>query len=100
MTFDPLWKQAAYAQLEAERATIEAEIGANAGEKFSWEPRPGKKSAAIQLEAPINPKEDTNREAIKVWMYEKSVAFYKAFHNRVKKLKAPIGIDEMESEEN
>jgi len=81
----PAWKHEALAQLEADRESIEREIG----EPLKWMPLPGKKAARILLEAPIDPSNDANRDRVRQWMYAKSIAFYRAFHPRVKALKAP-----------
>lgn len=79
----PAWKDGAFAQLESQKAAIEAEIG----EALQWMPMPGKKSARIVLEAAIHPGEEANREVVKKWMYEKALRFYKTFQPRVKLLK-------------
>ena len=81
---NPPWKEDAFAQLESQRDAIEAEIG----ETLQWLPLPGKKAARILLEAPIDPKDDSNHERVKEWMYKQSVAFYRAFHDRVRALRA------------
>jgi hypothetical protein len=85
LSLNPVWKEAAFAQLEAQKQAIEAEIGA----PLQWEPLPGKKMARIQLEADIDPKDPANRAKVKQWMYEKSCLFYKVFKDRVKKLIVP-----------
>lgn len=80
---NPPWKRDAFDQLKAQSEEIEAGIG----ERLQWMPLPGKKGARILLEAPIDPKDDDNRQKVKEWMYRQSVAFYEAFHDRVKQLR-------------
>lgn len=78
----PTWKDVAFAQLLAQREEIEAEIG----ESLNWQPLQGKKAARIILEAPINPRDESNRVKVKQWMHQHAVAFHKAFQPRVKLL--------------
>ncbi len=78
----PAWKEDAFAQLQAQREQIEAEIG----EALQWKLLPGKKAARILLEAPINPKDEKNRQKVREWMHSRAVVFYNAFHARVKAL--------------
>jgi hypothetical protein len=86
---NPLWKEDAFAQLAEQREAIEAEIG----ESLQWKPLEGK-TARILLEAPIDPADPANREAVKAWMYKHALAFYKAFHDRVKKLQPRTPVDD------
>jgi len=44
------------------------------------------------LKANIDPQEPANRDAVKKWMHQKSVAFYNALHERVKQLTPPVEI--------
>lgn len=83
LVMDPPWKDDAFAQLEAEKAAIEAQIGG----PLQWMRLPGQKSARVLLEADIDPFKDANREAVKKWMYEKALRFYETFQPRVKLLK-------------
>lgn len=83
LQMNPAWKDEAFNQLIAQKDAIEKEVGA----VLDWRPMSEKKSARVLLEAGIDPKDDDNRQAVKEWMFEKSVAFYKAFHDRVRKLK-------------
>lgn len=76
------WKREAFAQLLSQRQAIEAEIGAI----LDWREMPERKSARILLEAHIDPKDSNNMELVNEWMHEKSLAFYKAFHNRIKRV--------------
>ena len=87
LAMNPIWKEEAFAQLLSQKDVIEAEIGS----PLNWLPMLGKVSARIRLDTLIDPKNDDNRQAVKDWMYEKSVAFYNAFHDRVKKLNPIIG---------
>lgn len=82
----PAWKDAAFAQLHEQRADIEREIGS----LLQWQPRPGKKSAGIVLEAEIDPRQPENRQAVKEWLHQQAVAFHKAFKPRVAQLKATL----------
>jgi len=88
---NPPWKEDAFAQLAEQREAIESEIG----ERLQWKPLEGK-TARILLEAPIDPADPANREAVKAWMHKHALAFYKAFHDRVKKLqpRAPVDDDD------
>ena len=83
LAMNPVWKDEAFNQLIAQKDAIEKELGA----ALDWRPMSDNKSARVLLEAPIDPKDDDNRQAVKEWMFEQSVAFYKAFHDRVRKLK-------------
>jgi hypothetical protein len=85
----PSWKEEAFAQLEAQRDVVEREVG----EPLQWLPLPDKKVARILLESPLDPRDPKNRDEIKKWMYKQAMAFYKAFHPRVKALRpaAPQG---------
>lgn len=90
LAFNPDWKSSAFEQLESQKAAIEAEIG----QALQWRKNEGKKMARITLEASIHPREESNREAVKQWMYEMSVAFYNAFHDRVMRLHPPANMIE------
>lgn len=83
LAMNPAWKDEAFNQLLAQKDAIEKELGA----VLDWRPMSDRKSARVLLEVAIDPKNDDNRQAVKEWMFEKSVAFYKAFHDRVRKLK-------------
>jgi len=89
LAMDVLWKKEAFAQLLSQQAKIEAEIGA----KLDWREMPGYKSSRIVLEANIDPKLDSNRQAVKEWMHMKAVAFHTTFHQRVKTLKQGMTSD-------
>ena len=92
------WKNEAFKQLKLQQSAIEVEIG----EALLWLPDAGQKLSKIMLKANIDPADHSNRDQVKVWMYEKSVAFYEVFHERVKKLVSPTGsliADEMETED-
>jgi hypothetical protein len=78
----PPWKNDAFTQLLADKASIEAEIG----EPLQWQPLPGKKAGRIILEAGIDPRDPKNRDAVKQWMHKRAVAFYHTFQPRVKTL--------------
>ncbi len=78
----PPWKDDAFAQLLSQKATIEAEIG----EPLQWKKLEGKKAARILLEAPIDPREPSNRDRVKHWMNDQAIAFHRVFLDRVKKL--------------
>ena len=80
------WKKDAFAQLLLQRQAIETEIG----ETLDWREMPERISARIVLEADIDPKDNNNNERVKQWMYEKSVAFYKTFHSRVRLLRPSV----------
>jgi hypothetical protein len=82
----PSWKEEAFAQLQAQREVIEGEIG----ESLQWLSLADKKVARILLEAPIDPRDPQNRDQVKKWMYKQAMAFYKAFHARVKALKPSV----------
>jgi hypothetical protein len=86
----PSWKEEAFEQLSMQKDSIEAEIG----EPLEWTPLPGKKAARILLEAPIDPRDDANRDQVKRWMSTKAVAFHRAFHDRVRNLQPPGGAEE------
>lgn len=93
---NPTWKDEAFFQLLGQKEAIEKEIG----EQLQWLELPGKKAARILLEADISPADDGNREKVKEWMYRKSLAFYEAFSERVKQLRAPQVEDEGEGEDH
>lgn len=76
-------KTEAFQQLQAQQNAIESELG----DKLQWNELPDKKAARILLEAPIDPREDGNREIVKEWMYKRAVSFYRAFQPRVKALR-------------
>ncbi len=88
LAFDVSWKDIAIQQLETDRLIIEGQIG----DTLQWLKMEGRNKARILLEASINPKDENNREAAKQWMYEKSLAFYNAFHDRVLRLQPPANI--------
>lgn len=89
------WKEEAFNQLKSQQAVIEAEIG----EPLQWLPDVGPKQAKIMLKASIDPSDPANRDQVKAWMYEKSVAFHRAFHSRVMKLIPPTGASKMDDAE-
>jgi len=97
LIINPSWKDAAFNQLLAQKDAIEEELGPG----LNWRPMPERASARILLEAPIDPRNDDNRQAMKEWMLEKSVAFHKAFHDRVRGLtpNGP-GVSPAETEQN
>ena len=70
-----------------EEDAIEAEFG----KPLEWKPLPGKKAARILLEAPIDPRDDANRDKVKQWMSAQALAFHKVFHDRVRSLQPPAG---------
>ena len=74
------WRLDAFAQLEEQREEIEREIG----ESLEWLALPEMKQSRIQLQSELDPRELANREEIKKWMFEKSVAFYLAFSPRTR----------------
>jgi Domain of unknown function (DUF4268) len=90
----PAWKEDAFAQLYAQRDAIEAEVG----ESLQWLPLPGKKAARILLETAIDPRDDGNRDQVKRWMHQRAIAFYSAFHRRVKSLQpSSVSIEEVDA---
>jgi hypothetical protein len=84
LNFTVPWKESAFSQLHAQKAAIEHEVGS----ELEWLLLPGKKSARIQIRGNINPKIDSNREQVKVWMNQQANAFYRAFRPRVQALVA------------
>jgi hypothetical protein len=90
------WKSQAFALLEAQKATIEREIGST----LDWQRLDGKKAARIALEKAVDPKDDARRDEVKQWMHQQAVAFYKAFQPRVKALTpVPARLNEDDNEE-
>lgn len=75
-------KKARYAQLLAQRTTIEAELG----QTLTWEENPDQKSTRISLKLLRDPKDDANRAEIISWFAQNAPAFYKAFAGRVQAL--------------
>lgn len=96
---NPLWKDNAFEQLEHDKFAIEDEIGA----PLLWNKNPGIKSARLRLTTDLDPKNPSDREAIKEWMYRQTLAFYRTFQPRVKKLQEPVSLaasdDEIEEAE-
>lgn len=86
LVLNPTWKESAFAQLEQDKAAIEAEIGSS----LEWHNKPNVKLARLRLTTDLDPKSDAAREAIKVWMYEKAVLFHRVFASRIKNLSADI----------
>jgi hypothetical protein len=84
------WKPDAFNQLLTQRPAIEAEIGA----PLDWRDMLGKKSARIVLEADIDPKDSANADRVQQWLHQQSVAFYKAFRNRVRQLQPTTPSDD------
>ena len=88
-------KDARFAQLRAQQSSIEAEIG----QPLEWMPRPNRKTAAVYLEAMIDPKDETKREQVKAWFSVNAVAFYNAFKNPVQQLSGTMPADNAQSED-
>lgn len=86
------WKDDAFNQLHAQKDGIEGQIGT----PLQWKALPDKKSARIILETGINPRDPTNRDAVKQWLHQNAVAFYKTFQPRVKQLKPTMRVDTVE----
>lgn len=80
------WKDSAFQQLCTEKDAIEAEIG----EPLQWMPLHDKKSARILLEKKIDPREESNRQAICTWFCEKVPRMYRVFKDRVTALQAQV----------
>lgn len=89
----PSWKEHAFAALEAQKAEIEAEIGA----PLQWLPNPGKKAARILLEAKIDSRRPENEPAVRKWFAENTVLMYRVFRDRVLKLAGPEEGDDARS---
>jgi hypothetical protein len=69
-------------QLEAERSSIEAEIG----ERLEWNPNPEKMDKIIRLERAANISDLDKRPEYVAWLVDRIDKFKKAFGPRVKKL--------------
>jgi hypothetical protein len=78
------WKDSAFQQLYADKEAIEMEIGG----PLQWIPLPDKKSARILLETKIDPRQDSNRQAVSAWFRDKLVLMHKVFKDRVAALQA------------
>lgn len=86
LVMNPPWKEAAFAQIERDKAAIEAELGA----ALEWINNPNVGLARLRLTTDLDPRNDTDREAIKKWMYEKAVLFHRVFAPRVRSLQTSI----------
>jgi hypothetical protein len=84
IAIDAPWRLSAFAQLSAQKEQIEQEVG----HQLEWLALPEKRISRIKLFGEINPSDDTNREQVKQWMSEKSIAFHHAFSLRIKNLLA------------
>jgi hypothetical protein len=86
--FNPWWKAEAFAQLQAQKAEIESEIGAG---PLEWRAETGQKkgTSRIFLEAPLDPSEPANLDRIKEWFAKYAVVFYQTLSCRVKALTEP-----------
>lgn len=77
------WRDSAYRQLLGDKDAIEAE----AGEPLHWVPSPEKQRSRVILEAPIDPRPDSNRDAVCQWFAEKLPRMYRVFKERVMRLR-------------
>lgn len=83
------WKSAALDALQAQSASIEAELGS----ALQWMPLPGKKTARVLLEAKIDPRKPENEPQVREWFAVNSVKMFKAFKSRVLALVEPSEIE-------
>ena len=97
LAMDVPWRRAAFDALKREQSTIETALGA----PLVWQFIEEQKSARIFLETLLDPREEENQDAIKSWLYEKTLAFHRIFMSRVRDLQPPVEtpVEEPNSEE-
>jgi hypothetical protein len=79
------WKQSAFDQLEAQKAEIESELGA----QLNWRAMPDNVKSCIVLEEKIDPAGEANRKAVCDWFAEWLPKMHATFRQRVADLIEP-----------